>query len=115
VAKSGEIEIRAIPGEPLAPPAEQPTQAPAQYRSATFWRELLEAMGIVGIATLVALALRPHLVATNLAMVYLLGVVAVASRYSRRVAVVCSFLSVAAFDFFCVPPYLTFRVSEPNT
>ena len=45
-------------------------------------------------------------------MVYLLGVVAIAMRCSRRVSVAASFLSVAAFDFFCVPPYLTFRVSD---
>ena len=43
-------------------------------------------------------------------MVYLLGVVAVALRCGRQLAVWASFLSVAAFDFFCVPPYLTFRV-----
>ena len=45
-------------------------------------------------------------------MVYLLGVVAVAIRCSRSASVMASFLSVAAFDFFCVPPYLTFQVSE---
>jgi len=45
-------------------------------------------------------------------MVYLLGVVAVATRCNRRASVMASFLSVAAFDFFCVPPYLTFQVSE---
>jgi len=48
---------------------------------------------------------------TNLVMFYLLGVVAVAMRSSRRTAFFASFLSVAAFDFFCVPPYLTFAVS----
>jgi two-component system sensor histidine kinase KdpD len=45
-------------------------------------------------------------------MVYLLGVVAVAMRCSRRASVLASVLSVAAFDFFCVPPYLTFAVSD---
>jgi two-component system sensor histidine kinase KdpD len=70
------------------------------------------AAAIVVVSTLAALVLRPHLVPTNLAMVYLLGVVAVATRCSRRVAVATSFLSVAAFDFFCVPPYLTFQVND---
>jgi two-component system sensor histidine kinase KdpD len=45
-------------------------------------------------------------------MFYLGGVVAVAMRCSRWVSVTASFLSVAAFDFFCVPPYLTFAVSD---
>ena len=75
-------------------------------------RDYLRAFAIVGLATLVALALRPHLAATNLAMVYLLGVVAVATRSSQGASVAASFLSVAAFDFFCVPPYLTFVVND---
>src|SRR6202163_2590112 len=45
-------------------------------------------------------------------MIYLGGVVAVAMRCSRRISVTASFLSVAAFDFFCVPPYLTFAVFD---
>jgi two-component system sensor histidine kinase KdpD len=45
-------------------------------------------------------------------MIYLGGVVAVAMRCSRWMSVTSSFLSVAAFDFFCVPPYLTFAVSD---
>ena len=67
---------------------------------------------IVTLATITALALRPHVAATNLAMLYLLGVVAIALRCNRQVSVLASFVSVAAFDFFCVPPYLTFRVSH---
>jgi two-component system, OmpR family, sensor histidine kinase KdpD len=67
---------------------------------------------VLAVSTGAALALRPHVAATNLVMVYLLGVVAVAARCSRRSTVSASLLSVAAFDFFCVPPYLTFRVSD---
>jgi two-component system sensor histidine kinase KdpD len=63
-------------------------------------------------AILVSLVLRSHVAAANLVTVYLLGVVAVAVRCSRQVAVIVSFLSVAAFDFFCVPPYWTLRVHD---
>src|SRR5689334_16229220 len=45
-------------------------------------------------------------------MVYLLAIVAVARQCGRQASVFASFLSVAAFDFFCVPPYLTFRVHD---
>jgi two-component system, OmpR family, sensor histidine kinase KdpD len=72
------------------------------------------ALAVAAAATLVALALRPYLAATNLAMIYLLGVVAIALRCSRAVSIAASFLNVAAFDFFCVPPYLTMRVSHPD-
>jgi two-component system sensor histidine kinase KdpD len=45
-------------------------------------------------------------------MVYLLGVVVVATRFGRGPAIMASVLSVAAFDFFYVQPYLTFAVSD---
>ena len=75
-------------------------------------REAMLAAAIVATATAVALVLRDTLAPTNLAMIYLGGVVAIAMRCTRRVSVTASFLSVAAFDFFCVPPYLTFAVSD---
>jgi two-component system sensor histidine kinase KdpD len=45
-------------------------------------------------------------------MVYLLGVVIIASRTSKWPALAATILSVAAFDFFFVPPYYTFAVSD---
>ena len=75
-------------------------------------REALFAAAIIAIATIASVLLRDTLAPTNLAMIYLGGVVAVAMRCSRRISVTASFLSVAAFDFFCVPPYLTFAVSD---
>ena len=76
------------------------------------WLEVVRALGIIGVSTLVALLLRPHVAGTNLAMVYLLGVLTISVRSSRNLSVIASLVSVAAFDFFCVPPYLTFRVSD---
>lgn len=48
----------------------------------------------------------------NLVMVYLLGVVFVASRAKRGPAIVASVLSVLAFDFFFVPPRFSFAVTD---
>jgi len=48
----------------------------------------------------------------NLIMVYLVGVVYVAARYARGPSVLAAVLSVLAFDFFFVPPYLTFHVAD---
>jgi two-component system sensor histidine kinase KdpD len=45
-------------------------------------------------------------------MLYLVGVVIVACYCGRQISVASSFLSVAAFDYFCVPPYLTLRVAD---
>ncbi|MBL0312325.1 MAG: sensor histidine kinase KdpD [Holophagaceae bacterium] len=48
----------------------------------------------------------------DVVMVYMLGIVAVAVRFGRGPSLTASLLSVLAFDFFFVPPYLTFTVSD---
>src|SRR5206468_1746738 len=49
---------------------------------------------------------------TNILMLYLLGVLWVATRRGRGPAILASLLGVAAFDFCFVPPYLTFAVAD---
>ncbi len=109
IAASGEIEVYAISGEPgpplrVAPRPGRPGSPP--------WREYAAAGAVVAVCTVASVALRATLNPVNLVMLYLLGVVAIAVRSSRRVALLASVLSVAVFDFFCVPPYLTFAVSD---
>jgi two-component system, OmpR family, sensor histidine kinase KdpD len=74
------------------------------------WREYLSAVGLVGLTTAVCFAIRAHLQATDVAMLYLLAVVAVASWYRQGVAILATVLSIAAFDLMFVPPYYTFNV-----
>ena len=56
--------------------------------------------------------LDPHLSPTNLAMVYLLGAAVVARRGRRGPAALYSVLAVLCFDFFFIPPRLSFAVSD---
>lgn len=49
---------------------------------------------------------------SNVVMIYLLGVVIVSVFCGRAPAILTSLLSVAAFDFFFVPPKLTFAVTD---
>ena len=65
-------------------------------------------------ATLIGLAMRPHFELVNIAMVYLLAVVAVALRFTRAPTILASVLSVVAFDYFFVPPSGTFSVEDPQ-
>ncbi|MDN7672702.1 sensor histidine kinase KdpD [Burkholderia oklahomensis] len=67
---------------------------------------------ICALITVVANLLHNQLDLTNLVMLYLLGVVFSAVRLGRGPGVVQSFLSVAAFDFFFVPPRMSFSVSD---
>ncbi len=48
----------------------------------------------------------------NLVMLYLLGVMFVAMRFGGGPSVLAAVLSVAAFDFFFVPPRFSFAVSD---
>lgn len=64
------------------------------------------------ITTLVATPLREHLDLTNIVMLFLLTVLLVAVRFGRGPAVLAAFLSVALFDFFFVPPRLSFTVND---
>jgi len=63
-------------------------------------------------ATLLCELLRPFLAPTNMVMVYLLAVVVASVRLGRKPAIATAFLGVLAFDFFFVPPRLTFVVAD---
>lgn len=75
-------------------------------------KEYAWALGAVTLCTGLGWLLRPFLDRSDQAMLYLLGVLIVASRASRGPALLASLAGVAAFDFFFVPPYFTFAVAE---
>jgi two-component system sensor histidine kinase KdpD len=62
--------------------------------------------------TVIASQLLTRIDLTNLAMLYLLGVIFSAVKLGRGPGVVQSFVSVAAFDYFFVPPRMSFSVSD---
>ena len=62
--------------------------------------------------TLAATPLRDALDLANIVMLFLLGMVGVALRFGRGPAALAAVLNVAAFDFFFVPPRLSFAVSD---
>jgi two-component system, OmpR family, sensor histidine kinase KdpD len=70
------------------------------------------ALAACAATTAIAVALLPWLDLANLVMLFLLNVVLVALRLGRGPSVLSAFASVAAFDFFCVPPRMTFAVSD---
>jgi len=61
---------------------------------------------------MIASLLSPYLELADLVMIYLLGVVVTASRSSTWPSLFTTLLSIAAFDFFFVPPYYTFAVND---
>ncbi len=86
---------------------EPPSEFTARGRIGYLW-----AAAICGITTLVATPLQPIFDLANIVMLFLLAVVVVAVRFGRGPAVLAAFLNVAAFDFFFVPPRMSFAVSD---
>ena len=62
--------------------------------------------------TAVAAMLLPFFELTNVVMLYLLGVVFIAFKFGRGPSIFSSLISVASFDFFFVPPKLSFTVAD---
>jgi two-component system, OmpR family, sensor histidine kinase KdpD len=109
VQGSGEIDVYVISGEREAP-------APITRRSVEpppiDWAGYGFGLGVVAVCTGLAWMMSYRFELSNLIMAYLLGVVVVATRSGRGPTILASVLSVAAFDFFFVPPYYTFAVSD---
>jgi two-component system sensor histidine kinase KdpD len=69
-------------------------------------------IGLVALTTLLGELVKETLEPTNLVIFYLLVVVIAAVRWGKGPAIMTSILGVLAFDFFLVPPYLTFNVAS---
>ena len=108
VRGSGEIDIYVVSGDKEAAVPKSPARRPRQAD----WPGYAEALGVVAVCSGVAWLMFPRFNLSNLIMVYLLGVVAVAARRGRGPTVLASVLSVATFDFFFVPPFFSFAVSD---
>ncbi|HVJ91447.1 MAG TPA: sensor histidine kinase KdpD [Labilithrix sp.] len=108
---SGDIDIYATLGEsenaePIAPAA-KPLDA-KRHRDRVGY---LVALAVVTAVTLLTLTVFGRTHVADVVMTYLLGIVVVAARFGFRSAIVSGVLSVLAFDFFFVHPFMTFSVS----
>ena len=72
----------------------------------------LATVGLVALVTSVGALARGRLGEPDMVLLYLLVVVIAAARFGRGPSLAAATLSVLAFDFFLVPPYFTFLVSE---
>ena len=66
----------------------------------------------VALITVAGRIVSPYLDVTNVALLYLLPVLVSAVRWGKGPSLFASFLGVLAFDFFFVPPILSFTVSD---
>ncbi|WP_243383551.1 sensor histidine kinase [Geothrix alkalitolerans] len=108
IRHSGNIDIYVITGET----AEQAGPSALRPRITSPLRNYLFSLITVALATAVAGLVFRRTELADIVMVYLLGILVVATRFGRGPSLLASVLSVAAFDFIFVPPYFTFVVSD---
>lgn len=106
--KCGDIDVYVISGD--LPPTTTPLRPPRIIPGSRL--NYLWATGVVLICTGISAILSRQLAPTNLAMIYLLGVVAVALWLGRGPSIFTAIISVAVFDFCFVPPRWTFAVGD---
>ncbi|MFA4826120.1 MAG: sensor histidine kinase KdpD [Methanoregula sp.] len=75
-------------------------------------KDYLASFALITIITIIGWLVKSFISPTNLAMLYLLAVVVIAFRRGLRPAIFTAIIGVLAFDFFFIPPYLTFRVTD---
>ncbi|HEV7507397.1 MAG TPA: sensor histidine kinase KdpD [Thermoanaerobaculia bacterium] len=108
VRGSGGIDVYVISGEEGGgwPAAEKPGRPERDVRG------YVAALLVTGLTLGLCISVRSYFQPTNLAMLMLLSVVGISSRSTRGPAILASVLSVAGFDFFLVPPYYTFAITD---
>ncbi len=110
IHKSGDIDVYVISSSgknrenvSFSDDSILPVTVPGKY---------LESLVLVGIVTIFGELLKNYISQTNLIMFYLMVVVIAAFRRGLYLAIFTSIIGVLMFDFFLVPPYYTFRVSD---
>jgi two-component system sensor histidine kinase KdpD len=109
IHNSGTIDVYVISSQEKISPLPS-TMEP--LLPATPPKDYVASLVLVAIITVIGWLIHSFVSPVNLAMLFMLGVVVVAWRRGLRPAIFTAVIGVLAFDFFFVPPYLNFRVSD---
>jgi two-component system sensor histidine kinase KdpD len=109
IHNSGTIDVYVISSE------EKTLQKPVTLEPllpATLPQDYVASLVLVAFITIIGWLIKSFISPANLAMLYLLAVVIIAFRRGLKPAIFTAVIGVLAFDFFFIPPHLTFRVSD---
>ena len=109
IRRSGTIDVYVVS---ISEAEKKPAAGIARPRKPVPWAGYLKSLILVTVVTIGCDFVRPYLAPTNMVMAYLLAVVLAAVRLGLKPAIMTAFLGVLAFDFFFVPPRLTFAVAD---
>ncbi|MEN6609269.1 MAG: sensor histidine kinase KdpD [Methanoregulaceae archaeon] len=113
IHESGPIDVYVVSSDEGLPPGRDgkeeemepllPVSPPAGY---------VNSFALIILITVTGWFIKSIISPVNLIMLYIMIVVVSAYRWGIRPAIMSAVLGVLAFDFFFVPPYFTFRVSD---
>ena len=109
IRKSGDIDIYVITG---SKDSDNTQLIKSDFKNEINFNAYLKAIIIIACTTLLVKFLFHRLTQVNLVMLYQLAIVIIAVRYGKGASILSSVLSVAVFDFFFVPPYLSFVIAD---
>lgn len=109
VRQSGEIDVYIMTG--IAGKRKIARKSTREKETAPWYFPLIP-VAVVALITSIDFLVYPFMSNVSLAMLYLLGITVVSLIGNFNAAMVASFLSVLAYDFFFVPPRLSFSISD---
>ncbi len=109
VRRSGDIDVYVTAGDPDPGQSERPRSSGVQLPHLPSYA--VAALG-PGLATVLSFLVFGRKQLPDVVMVYLLAIMLVSSRMGFGASLFAALLSVAAFDFFFIPPFLTFAVDD---
>lgn len=108
VRGSGDIDVLVISGDDDTRERRESAVAP----SATSWWSWLAATALVFVTAGIAFVLQRTFSIPDPEMLFLAAIMIAAAAFGRGPAVLAASLSVAAYNFFFVPPFFTFAVTD---
>jgi two-component system sensor histidine kinase KdpD len=112
IRHAGGINIHVVAAEGVEPASKAARMQPSPTRAN--WPAYAASFGFVAVACVAAILLRQAFAVSDLALVFLVGVLASAVNYGLWPSLFASLVSVLAFNFFFLPPLYTFTIADPN-
>jgi len=110
VRASGDIDIQVISGD--EPSSNEPKPSVSRALPRTKSPQLFASVIAVAVATTFSWFVFGQGQLPDVVMIYLLGIVLVAMRFGYGPSLLAAGLSVVTYDFFFVPPYFSFAVTD---
>ncbi len=109
IRQSHGISVHVIPGKPRQEPEQH---IPRRVRPTISLLPYIGSLLVMIVITVIAALLNPFLGLVNISMVFILPVLFSAVKWGTGPAVAAAVLGVITFDFFFVPPVISFTVGD---